>query len=77
MGQGLDQKTLFVLSRVFSFVNFKSKTSTIQAGTELGQAQLKLGLDFTLIFWRFGSVELVEVFGFVSKIEWIWFGIFG
>ena len=26
-----------------------------QAGTELGQAQLKLGLDFTLIFCRFGG----------------------
>ena len=25
-----------------------------QAGTELGQAQLKLGLDFTPIFCRFG-----------------------
>ena len=25
-----------------------------QAGSELGQAQLKLGLDFTLIFFRFG-----------------------
>ena len=25
-----------------------------QAGAELGQAQLKLGLDFTLIFCRFG-----------------------
>ena len=26
-----------------------------QAGAELGQAQLKLGLDFTLIFFKFGS----------------------
>ena len=26
----------------------------IQAGAELGQAQLKLGLDFTLFFCRFG-----------------------
>ena len=35
-----------------------------QAGAELGQAQLKLGLDFSLIlcrigFSRFGLVELV------------------
>ena len=29
-----------------------------QAGTELGQAQLKLGLDFTLIFRRFGFSRL-------------------
>ena len=35
-----------------------------QAGAELGQAQLKLGLDFTLLssdfgFSRFGSIVLV------------------
>ena len=33
-----------------------------QAGAELGQAQLKLGLDFTLIFFtfsRFGLIDLV------------------
>ena len=30
-----------------------------QAGAELGQAQLKLGLDFTLIFCRSGSIVLV------------------
>ena len=30
-----------------------------QAGAELGQAQLKLGLDFTLFLGRFGLVELV------------------
>ena len=30
-----------------------------QAGAELGNAQLKLGLDFTFIFCRFGLVELV------------------
>ena len=29
-----------------------------QAGAELGQAQLKLELDFTLIFFRFGLIEL-------------------
>ena len=28
--------------------------ATKQAGTELGQAQLKLGLDCTVIFCRFG-----------------------
>ena len=27
-----------------------------QAGTELGQAQLKLDFDFTLIFFRFGLI---------------------
>ena len=34
-----------------------------QAGTELGQAQLKLGLDFTLIFCRFdfSPFELIEL----------------
>ena len=29
-----------------------------QAAAELGQAQLKLRLDFTLIFYRFGLVNL-------------------
>ena len=34
-----------------------------QAGTELGQAQLKLGLDCTVIFCRFGfsSFGLIEL----------------
>ena len=34
-----------------------------QAGTELGQAQLKLGLDFTLIFCRIGfsPLRLIEL----------------
>ena len=29
-----------------------------QAGTELGQAQLKLELYYILIFWKFGLIEL-------------------
>ena len=32
-----------------------------QAGAELGQAQLKLGLDFTLIFCRFGLSRFGEL----------------
>ena len=32
-----------------------------KAGAELGQAKLKLGLDFILIFFRFGSIVLVEL----------------
>ena len=32
-----------------------------QAGAELGQAQRKLGLEFTLIFFRFGPIVLVEL----------------
>ena len=32
----------------------KGISRTKQAGAELSQAQLKLGLDFTLIFCRFG-----------------------
>ena len=43
-----------------------------QAGTELGQAQLKLGLEFTLIFCRFGY----STFVFMGLIESIWFGMF-
>ena len=50
-----------------------------QAGAELGQAQLKLGLDFNQIqypfgFSKFDLVELVEyILGLTEKI---WFGIF-
>ena len=40
--------------------------SNKQAGAELGQAQLKLGLDLTLIFYRFGLVELVRCILFGS-----------
>ena len=36
----------------------QKKNSWKQAGAELGQAQLKLKLDFTLIFFRFGLIEL-------------------
>ena len=54
----------------------------IQAGAELGQAQHKLGLDFTLIlcsfgFSRFGMVELIRWFQLAGFIEQVWFGIFG
>ena len=34
------------------------KVQKKQAGAELGQAQLKLEFDFTLIFFRFGLIEL-------------------
>ena len=61
-----------------------SKVATLilqieQAGTELGQAQLKLGLDFNQIQYTFGFsifylVELVEyILGLTEKI---WFGTF-
>ena len=32
-----------------------------QAGAELGQAQLKLELDFTVMLDRFGMIILVEL----------------
>ena len=39
-----------------------------QAGTELSQAQLKLGFDFTLIFCRFGLSTFIRIgrIGFVG-----------
>ena len=46
-----------------------------QAGAELGQAQLKLGLDFTPIFCRFGFSGFS--FYFKGLIEKNWFGILG
>ena len=39
----------------------------LQAGTELGQAQLKLKLDFILIFCKFGFSSD----GLVKLVEWI------
>ena len=41
-----------------------------QAGAELGQAQLKLEFDFTLIFFRFCLIELVGITA-VSGSLWI------
>ena len=40
-----------------------------QAGTELGQAQLELELDFSLIFCRFGLIELAAVSGSSWKVS--------
>ena len=52
-----------------------------QAGTEVDQAQFKLGMDFTLIFVDLIFIDLVcqnwlNGFCFVSFIEKIWFGVF-
>ena len=52
-----------------------------QAGAELGQAQLKFGLDFTLISVDSVSLDLVKQdwfvgFSFSGLIELIWFGMF-
>ena len=46
-----------------------------QAGAELGQAQLQLGLDFTHIFCRFGLSGFS--FYFIGLIEKKWFGVLG
>ena len=49
----------------FSFIEFTlqfQQQNLIQAGAELGQAQLKLELDFTLIFFRFGLIELTGLY---------------
>ena len=46
-----------------------------QAGTELCQAQLKLGLDLTPIFCRCGFSGFS--FYLIGLIEKIWFGIHG
>ena len=55
--------------------NKYNKKIVEQAGTELGQAQLKLGLDFTQIFSRFGFSGFS--FYFIGLIEKIWFGVLG
>ena len=50
-------------------MHFKGRVRKIveKAGADLGQAQLKLGLDFTLIFCKFGS----SAFGLVKLVGWI------
>ena len=55
--------------------NHPSRKNNQQAGAELGQAQLKLGLDFTPIFCRFGFSGFS--FYFKGLIEKNWFGILG
>ena len=45
----------------------------------MGQAQLKLGLDFTQILYSFGVsiFDLVELVGYIFGLtEKIWFGTF-
>ena len=55
------------MTKLGGFMIFRSASSSRnrmgekklkQAGTELGQAQLKLELHYTLIFCRFGLIEL-------------------
>ena len=43
---------------------------TEQTGAELGQAQLKLGLDFTLIFFRFGLHLVFFIFSIEFALNW-------
>ena len=43
-----------------------SESKIIHAGAELCQAQLKMGLDFALIFCRFGF----SVFGLIELVWW-------
>ena len=44
-----------------NLINVSPTQKKEQAGAELGQAQLKLELDFTLIFFRFGF----------DRIDWL------
>ena len=45
-------------SSVQVLFTFLIKQIRNQSGAELGQAHLKLELDFTLFFFRFGLIEL-------------------
>ena len=49
-----------------------------QAGAELGQAQLKLGLDFNQKYtFGLSKFDLVELVGYILGLtENIWFGTF-
>ena len=73
---------LSIISMKGHFLTYK-KTDNVcrnwqQAGAELGHAQFKLGLDFTLIFHRFGFIELagwiwVWKFDWKDLVWYIWF----
>ena len=60
---------------------FVSETITIfkQAGAKQGQAQLELGLDFTLIFYRLGFSRFgfVELDLEVDFVLYVWLKRFG
>ena len=47
-----------MISKRAEVVNRNIDIEKEQAGTELGQAQLKLGLDFSLILCKFGFSHL-------------------
>ena len=56
----------FIISKISNKIKIDATSGDFvdkQAGTELGQAQLKLGLDCTVIFCRFGfsSFGLIEL----------------
>ena len=59
----LYQKVLIAIQLLFRNTRIGCVRLRKQAGAELGQAQLKLRLDFTLIFCRFGfpGYNLVEL----------------
>ena len=50
-------------------ISLFSQKNIKQAGAELGPAQIKLGLDFTLIFCRFD----LSGFNLVVLVQWILF----
>ena len=56
-------RSLHLLVMSVEYTNQRMK----QAGPKLGQAQLKLGLDFTLIVCKFSSFT----FGLEELLEWI------
>ena len=47
-----------VIHNIYNYMCVTLRKGVKQAETELGQAQLKLGLDFTLIFCRVGFSHL-------------------
>ena len=66
----LYQKVLIAIQLLFRNTRIGCVRLRKQAGAELGQAQLKLRLDFTLIFCRFGLSRfgLESCFWMVRKL---------
>ena len=59
---------LGIYQNIFILIKLKMAFKAIkQAGAELGQAQLMLGIDYTLIFcrFRFSRLGLAELVGWI------------
>ena len=63
----LNLLNIFIFQNLIKYCHFPEKTKSLkQAGAELGQAQLKLRLDFNWIQYTFGF----SLFDLVKLVGW-------